>query len=164
LGGAAAAKLIPFTPKEVEAVESATKTIDRVFEHQKCRQGPFKAGDVVRNARTNETFLVRHAEAARVTTRRRGSMFGMRGTGEMYGDPKNKRWDFQKIVTKPEEKGWKTFEYHGGKMRSALVIVPMTALAIGDSVTFTATPLSEYEGYDDLWFVGCAHEQGQTTP
>lgn len=27
-----------------------------------------------------------------------------------------------------------------------------------------ATPLDEYEGYDDLWLVGCAHEGGRTTP
>lgn len=164
LGGAAAAKLIPFTPQEVEAVQEAVKAVEPTFdcfETLKCRQGPFKAGDVVRNCETNETFFVRHAEAARVTARRDGPMFPK---GELYGDVPGKRWPFHKLITKPEEKGWKTFEYHGGKYRSALVIVPLTALGVGDSVTFTATPLAEYEGYDDLWFVGAAYEQGQTAP
>lgn len=163
LGGAAAAKLIPFTPKEVEAVEKAAKTIDSSFRIEKCHQGPFKAGDVVRNVRTNETFLVRHAEAARVTTRRDGPMFGMRGTGELWGDKVNKRWPFHKLVTKPEEPGWRTFEY-SGLQTSSLVIVPMAAVTIGDSVTFTAQLLDEYEGREDLWKVGAAHGEGQDSP
>lgn len=161
IGGAAAAQLIPFTPKEVEAVQEAVKAVEPSFQIAKCHQGPFKAGDVVRNVHTNETFLVRHAEAARVTTRREGPTFPK---GELYGDPKNKRWPFHKMVTKPEERGWRTFEYHGGKLRSKLVIVPMSALIVGDTVTFTAQPLDEYEGREHLWMVGMAHQEAQVKP
>jgi hypothetical protein len=97
VGGAAAAAAVPFTPKEVKAAQKVVPT----FKIDMRVGPPYRAGDVVRNIKTNEMFLVKHAEAKRETiTGRRGAR--------------------TRVTTREADPGHKKFE-------KSLVLVPFLA-------------------------------------